>query len=124
MPNVGHGPLTICHVEKRDFPAWLQRELDKRGITPTEFSREAELEPSTVTRILNGERGAGRGAVAKIAHALKVADSVVLYQAGFLERDPEDPTQELDPLALEILQMVAGRPDAEQAAILATERRW
>lgn len=108
-----------CHMEG-DFATWLQAQLTSRGWRPADLARETKLAESTVSRILSGTRGAGRDAVLAIASALKLPGTVVLYQAGFLERDPEDPTQELDPLALEILQLAAGRPDAEQAAILAT----
>lgn len=104
----------------QSFASWLQGELDRRGWSVSDLAREANTYPATISNVLNGNRGIGREVAAKIAHALKLADAVVLYQAGFLERDPQDPTQELDPLALEILQMVANRPDAEQQAILAT----
>ena len=112
-----------CHMEG-DFATWLQAQLTSRGWRPADLARETKLAESTVSRILSGTRGAGRDAVLAIASALKLPGTVVLYQAGFLERDPEDPTQELDPLALEILQMVPeAAGDFEMLARLEAQRK-
>lgn len=40
----------------QDQRQWIQRILDRQGITPTELARRAGLDPSTLTRFMGGER--------------------------------------------------------------------
>ena len=101
------------------FANWLQNEMDIRGYTGYDLAKEIKSSPATIYRILNGERNAGKDVCKRIAKALKVDESVVFYQAGITSRDPNDPTQKLDPLALDILAMLGGKTEAEKRAALA-----
>lgn len=85
----------------------------------SDLGREAELYPATISNILNGNRGVGPAVARKIAKALKVDEDVVLYRAGLITQDPQSITEELDPIALDILQMLENRSEAEKAAALA-----
>lgn len=119
-------PMPTANVElcclMQAFPDWLQAQIDAREWSKADFSRRSGIDPGTVSNVLNGMRKAGPEFCRAAAATLGMPEAVVFYRAGLITQDPEDPTQELDPLALEILQMVANRPDAEQAAIVATVR--
>jgi transcriptional regulator with XRE-family HTH domain len=93
--------------------------LDKKGISARELARKMRSSPATIYRILNEERGIGRRVAVKIAAALEVDQSVVLYQAGYGEHDPTNPIQKLDPITLDIVQALRGKSDAQKRAALA-----
>lgn len=120
LPIVSYVCPMLCQVERQSFPNWLQAQLDKRKITPSELAAAAGVEPSTITRILNEERGVGKRVAKKIAKGLKLDAELVLFKAGITDRDPESPKEGLDPIALEILQMLENRSDAQKQAVKAT----
>ena len=101
------------------FSEWLKGELEIRGIGVRDLAKEIRKRPGTLYRIVNGERGVSGQMARQIAHGLKVAENVVLYRAGYLTRDPNDPTQRLDPVALDILALVENKTDAQKRAALA-----
>lgn len=106
-----------CHMES-DFALWLLGEINRRGWKPADLARESELSESTVSRILSGARGTGKASLKAIAKALKVADTVVLFRAGQIAHDPDDPMQELTHHQLELLRLSENRTEAELAAAL------
>lgn len=108
--------------QMQDFADWLQGQLDapNRRWSKSELARRSGVDTGTISNVLNGMRRAGPEVCRAFAAALGLPEAVVFYRAGLITQNPEDPTQELDPLALEILQLAAGRSDAEQEAILAT----
>lgn len=60
--------------------------LEKRGVTPSRFASEAGLQPSTVIRILNGERPTpGIETLAKIMRASEGEVTPNDFVSAFLE---------------------------------------
>lgn len=60
--------------------------LEKRGVTPSRFASEAGLQPSTVIRILNGERPTpGIETLAKIMRASEGEVTPNDFASAFLE---------------------------------------
>lgn len=93
--------------------------MKKRGWQQADLARKSKVAESTLSRILNGERGAGTRVARRLAHAFGVDEDVVLYRSGAKSRDPGSTTEGLDPVALDILQMLENRSDAEKTAALA-----
>lgn len=98
------------------FPVWLQGQLDERGWSKSEFARKAGIDTGTVSNVLNEVRRPGKAFCKRTAKALGVKESVILYHAGFIDRDPDDPSQRLSPIALEIIAMLEGKSEAAQRA--------
>lgn len=79
------------------------------------------VSPSTVGNWLDGKHKPEAAMISKLADLASFQWSQ-LFEIVYPQPNggQADSGAKLDPLALEILQMVAGRPDAEQEAILAT----
>jgi len=85
---------------KNTFPAWLQNELDKRGMTQAELARRSGITSAQISRILSGSRGAEGKTLVGIAKAFKLPPQIVYQAAGFLppELDPDSLTSRADHL--------------------------
>jgi len=101
------------------FATWLRQEMQRRGWSVSELAHKAGTYPATISNLLNENRKPGKAICKQLAKALDLKESIVLYHAGFLSKDPEDPTQQLDPLALDILAMLSGKTENEKRAALA-----
>ena len=61
------------HTERRNMKKeLLKEELEKRGMNQLDLANLSGLTPSTVSRILNGDRECGVRIAAKITNALKL----------------------------------------------------
>lgn len=109
--KLGYFPLV-----SKVFAEWLQEQLNLRGWSGYDLAKEMKTAPATVYRLLNGERNVGKKLAPRIALALKVDPSVVLYQAGYSDKDPQDPTQRLGPIVLDIVSMLQNRSEKTQRA--------
>lgn len=57
MTFIHRAPITgLMTGYDNDQRAWIQGVLDRLGVTPTELARRADLNPSTLTRFMGGER--------------------------------------------------------------------
>lgn len=73
------------------FQNWLNRELNFRGWSQSELARRANITPSTISRILTGDRKIGNDVATSIADALRVPKEEVLRAAGLLTKsNPRD----------------------------------
>lgn len=52
------------------FRAWLRAEMRSRSLSVRQVAHRSRLSPSTVSRILNGQRRPGLGTAAQLARAL------------------------------------------------------
>lgn len=105
-----------------NFRDWIRRKRGELKLTQADFATALGVSQTTISQWESGRNMPTLGnlsAIAKLA-GLPLASITHFADKSGEAAAAEDPTQELDPLALEILQMVAGRPDVEQAAILAT----
>ncbi len=103
--------LDLCAMPTTpDFPAWLETELERRGIDQSELARRAssagyKIAPNTVSRILNRERDAGVEACIAIAAGLGISREEVFRERGWLLRAPEQViTPDLDPRSVKVLR--------------------
>lgn len=74
------------------FSRWLQAEMDKRHWNQTDLAKRAGFFPSSLSRVLRGDRKLGIDMAVGIARALKVRTERVLYEAGLI---PEMPTEDV-----------------------------
>jgi len=65
-----------------NFGEWLAEELARRHWTQADLTRRSGLPSPTLSRIISGERGAGRKSLARIAAALEYPVGVVAEAAG------------------------------------------
>lgn len=68
------------------FRDWLLNELKKRGWSQSELAKRAGLAPSTISNILNANKGLGEVSLSAIAKALNVPTEIVFRAAGFLPK--------------------------------------
>ena len=71
-------------MTKQRFIDYVQGEMDTRGWTRAELARRAHVDPSTITRLLNGERAPTVDVVGAIATALKEPPLTLIKMAGLL----------------------------------------
>lgn len=80
------------------FNAWLQQEMDKRGLSQSELARRGNFNPASLSRVLGGTRQLGADMAVGIARALHVRPERVMYQAGLIPNLPleDDLIEEMD----------------------------
>lgn len=101
-----------------DFTSWLEKQLEGRGLSKSEFATLAEIDTGTISNLLNGMRKPGPEICRKVARALKLPQAVVFYEAGILTEKPDFP--DFDPVALDILSSLENRTAAEKQAAKST----
>ena len=79
-------------VDMEKLGKWLQAEMDKRHWNQTDLAKRAGFFPSSLSRVLRGDRKLGIDMAVGIARALKVRTERVLYEAGLI---PEMPTEDV-----------------------------
>lgn len=89
MVDFGDGRLAskeerIMSPERKQFIAWIQDEMDKRGWKQAELARRANMAPSQVARVMTGDRGAGMEFYKGVARAFRISIEEVLRTAGVL----------------------------------------
>lgn len=65
-----------------DFPTWLKREMDARGLSQSELARRGGFTPTAVSKILSRERLPGVEFCRGVARAFGLSDIQVLAIAG------------------------------------------
>ena len=92
---------------------WILDELDKRDWTPAILSKKAEINPGSLSHILNGSRKPGPDVCTSIANALGVSPETVFRAAGLLPKLPPE-----DASFREILEAVRPMSVEEREEIL------
>ena len=86
---------------------WLASELDAHDWTQSEFGHRCGTSHVTISRIINGTRGASGAMLIAIASALDLPHKIVFHRAGLLP--PQPPTDDrFDELA-EVYRKLDGR---------------
>lgn len=70
-------------MSSEDFGSRLKELLDERGMSLRQFSREADIDKATVSRIINGKRKANIRHVNIFAACLDVPLNELLHAAGY-----------------------------------------
>lgn len=108
---------TIC-LQMTDVSEWLDSHLRARGMTEAELCRLGDIDSGTLSNAKTRNR-IGIELAKKIAKGLGLKQSTVFYQLGLMDEDPDDPTAQLDPIALDILARLQDKTDAQKRAALA-----
>lgn len=114
----------ICLVSPMEFAAWLQAEMDERGLDQSELSRRAKqagypVAATHLSRILNTERQAGPDACIAIAYALGISREEVFRARGWLLREPEQMFPPgADPKLVALGRAVSQLPGRIRASVL------
>jgi transcriptional regulator with XRE-family HTH domain len=83
----------LAVADKQKFSEWLEREIERRGLSQAELAREAKVTRAAINGVLTGARGPGKDLCLAIARAFKIPPEVVFQKAGLLPDRPEqDPT--------------------------------
>ena len=61
------------YMSKLQFGAWLQKEVETRGITLADLAKRGAVSPTTIWRIANGERNVGIDSILAIAQGLRIS---------------------------------------------------
>jgi len=101
------------------FTTWLTAQLNDRGWKPNDLAKKINASSATIYRIINHQRGVSGEMCKRIARALNISESEVMFQAGIISRDPKDPARGLPPDVLEIIGLLENQPNSVQAAALA-----
>ncbi|MCL4295594.1 MAG: helix-turn-helix transcriptional regulator [Anaerolineae bacterium] len=102
-----------------DFANWLEEKLKERGWQPSDLAHKAHLGNSTVTRILNSNRGAGPEVCVAIARTLQLPPELVFRKAGLLPSQSES-TPDLEELSYLFEQL----EEEKRQLALVTLRAW
>jgi hypothetical protein len=94
---------------------WLDKQLNARGMVDADLAREAGVDSGTISNARTRNK-VGVDLSKKFAKAFKMKHVVVMYELGITDENPNDPTQNLQPLEHEILYIVHGRPESQQEA--------
>jgi len=100
------------------FADWLQKLIDRKGLSRGEFAAKAGLDPAIISRVLNMERMPNNNSLIAIAGALGVPPKTVFQAAGILPSDPDVDDPSLDELIHTYRQM----PPEAQEDLLALSR--
>lgn len=73
-----------------DFAEWLHQELNRRALNPSELARRSRVSQSTVSLVLNEQKGPGPKLCRGIARALDLPPEDVFRRAGLLPPAPEE----------------------------------
>lgn len=101
------------------FGTWLLKELEKRDMSQSDLARACSITTAQMSRIISGERNAGKDTLTNIAHALKLPPDFIFEKAGVLP-----PKTELSPIKRALLHATEGLPDSDvQLALSLLEQR-
>jgi transcriptional regulator with XRE-family HTH domain len=100
-----------------DFAEWLHQELDRRALNPSELARRARVSQSTVSLVLNEQKGPGPKLCRGIARALDLPPEDVFRRAGLLPPAPEE-----TPSLREALHLFGQLSEDQQEYILVSMR--
>jgi transcriptional regulator with XRE-family HTH domain len=116
--------LTIKNGDKiiamEEFQGWLQEQLDLHNWTASDLAERAGVGPSTITRILTGERKAGPDVCTKIAQALSEDPDKVFRLAGILPEKGSNEASGRNEFEEELLYWNRQLPEDQQEFILET----
>jgi transcriptional regulator with XRE-family HTH domain len=96
------------------FGSWLLNELASRNMSQSDLARACEITTAQMSRIISGERNAGKGTLTEIAHALKLPVDLVYEKAGLLP-----PKLELSPIKRKLAHLAEKLPDSDLEMVIA-----
>jgi transcriptional regulator with XRE-family HTH domain len=76
--------LLCCQMATVDFVDWLETELRKRNMRPSDLARKADLDKGIISRTLNRERHPSAETLISIARGLSLPHEAIFRAAGLL----------------------------------------
>lgn len=76
-------------TKRLPFGEWLREQLDKRGWTVSDLAARMSVQPSTISRYVNGDREPQGQYIQRIANGLEITPQEVLYAAGIINELPQ-----------------------------------
>lgn len=104
------------------FSDWLERQLLERGLRPQDLANAGDIDPATVSAILNDRREVGPDVGRRIARALKLPQWVVFRAGGLLTEDPDYQDKPMPPLLASMVRDLSRATEAQQRAMYAVLR--
>ena len=97
----------------KKFGSWLLKELTQRGMSQSDLARACSITTAQISRIVSGERNAGKKSLTNIAQVFKFPLDYVFEKAGLLP-----PNSELSPIQRKIIYLVKQLSDSDLVPIL------
>jgi hypothetical protein len=103
--------------KKKPFEEWLQEQIDRHGTNVNRLAIAADVEPSTIHKVLDGFRNAGPELCRGLAKALGLPQWKVFFAAGLMDEMPR--ASDLLPLDQELARSIRilENMNAKQAAL-------
>lgn len=84
----------MIFVTMVDFGKWIQKEIDKRGWTQSDLSRESGIHTAAVSYLIGGSRKVGLSSAIGLSKAFNMPLEEILVAAGFMPWLEIDSTKE------------------------------
>lgn len=104
--------------ELMSFPAWLQHKMNLHNWSASDLAKRINSYPSTVSRLLSGDRNAGVDTARAIARAFNERPEKVMKLAGILPQEDIGQVKELNNDEEELVKIYRELPPSRQGAIL------
>ena len=100
-----------------EFIDWVEESRKGEGWSIRELARRTKFTASYISKVLNGQRNAGKDLCIALASVFRVSDVFVFRLAGLLESE-----QELDRNSEVMLGLFRNLPESEQDRVLTIMR--
>jgi len=104
-----------------NFSEWLIQQMDERGWTKADLTRNAKLSSGTISNIISGRRSPGIDTCRKIARAFQMPARMVLTAAGWV--DAERGRTDSQDIALHLFNSLSEQDQAEVIEFMRMKKR-
>jgi transcriptional regulator with XRE-family HTH domain len=104
------------------FSEWLAARLAERSMRAQDLANYGDIDPATVSSILNDRREVGPEVARKMAKALELPQWVVLFAAGILTEEPDYVNQPMPPVIASIVRDLKKADEKDQRLLQAMVR--
>lgn len=106
-----------------DVAEWLERTLKELGLSEAEMRAAGRIESGSLSNA-KARNSVGPELAKQIARGLKKPQAWVFFQLGLMDEDPAELLSKLDAHAINILEMLEGKTDAQTRAVEANLIAW
>lgn len=105
------------------FSEWLSDELEARKMKPHDLANAGDIDPATVSAILNERREVGPDVARRIARGLQLEQWEVFYAAGMLTETPKPVAMEnMSPIMVSLVRELRAATERDRRLYLSTLR--
>ena len=105
-----------------EFHEWLEGELKARGMRAQDLANDGNIDPATVSSLLNDQRKLGPDVGRRVAKALQLPQWVVFMAGGLMTEAPDYVGQSMPPVMASIVREVRKAEEKDQRLLLAMIR--